>query len=205
MHWNVWVHCCLAPSYQALMAGYQMHWSSSTSIHNPPSRLAALTGTKHSLSRGMPFLSHRTVDSGCLVTHFLLCHGSEQGGLIDLCQSSSYCRATVKSVAPLMNANNSQWLDETLWKKKKILFLSKELSDWCSLQHLSFVNSCLPRDAVINHKCCGALAGFAALQTHCKYRCKPLLQNLTFFFFQFSLQRHVLQLLMSAFSHTLLL
>lgn len=56
-HWNFWVHCSLAPSYQALMAGCQMYWSTSTSTRNPPFRLAALTNIKHSVSRGMPFLS----------------------------------------------------------------------------------------------------------------------------------------------------
>lgn len=100
-------------------------------------------------------------------------------------------------------ANNFQSLNELLCKKN--LLHPEEPSDWCSLQHLSFVNSCLPHDAAINHKCYDALVGFTADWTHCKYRFKQLLWNVTFFFFQLSLQRHVLQQPASAFSHTLLL
>lgn len=149
-HWNFWAHCFLAPSYHALMAAYQMYWSTSTSIHNPLSRLAALTSSKRSLSRGMSFLSLQKcwLRMSCdtfLALPWLWAEWSHTP-LPKQLLLQGHCKI----------CSTNSWIlvypsDLTSLSEKKILFCPKN-SDWCSLQHLSFVNSCLPRVAVINHK-----------------------------------------------------
>lgn len=130
-HSNFWVLCSLAPSYQALVAGYQMYWSTSTSTHNPLFRLAALTSSKHPLSRGMSLFV-----SADLLTQNVLWYISARPWLwAEWSHRSLQKQLLLQGHCKICTTiNECQYLPVT-WRAslKKNIFLSKEFSDWCTL------------------------------------------------------------------------